>query len=86
MLGCMGAGVGWGGGGGAVRPAVKDLSTKGFIGRFDILLKMLLFYIHRNHKAYYGQEAQDGNLDLHTALSLGFDIIIIIIYIYAHCC
>ena len=62
MLGCMGAGVGWGWGGGAVRPAAEDFSSKGFNGRFDILLKMLLFYIYRNCKAYYGQEAQKATL------------------------
>ena len=35
-----------------------------------ISLLLVLLYVHRNHKDYEGQGAQDGHLDFHTAPEL----------------
>ena len=37
---------------------------------FSVTFSVVLLYVHRDHKDYYGQGAQDSHLNFHTAPEL----------------
>ena len=49
---------------------VCHLVTRQSGEQMNILLLLMLLYIHRDHKVYYGRKAHDGHLDFHTAPGL----------------